>query len=141
MPTSRIAYFAGISELTVKTKMNELYKFRLVDRKPRPTPNSKPSSIQWMLLPFGEQIFNKFKEHDYSLFMLTPEDLNTENRVKYEAISQMLKEGWSSFIQIKDTTNTTNQDLKLFLRFFGYRGMLEENLIDGEIHYRFSDLK
>ncbi|MDO9517501.1 MAG: hypothetical protein Q7J10_05550 [Methanosarcinaceae archaeon] len=137
MPTSRIAYFAGISELTAKTKMDELAEFRLVDRSPHSTPNS----IQWILSPFGEQIFNEFKEHDYSLFMLTPKDLNTENQSKYEAISQMLKEDWYSFTQIRNTTNTTIKELKLFLRFLEYRGMLEDNLIDGEIKYRLSDLK
>ena len=137
MPTSRIAYFAGISELTAKTKMDDLAEFGLVDKSPHSTPNS----IQWILSPFGEQIFNEFKEHDYSLFMLTPKDLNTKNQVKCEAISQMLKDDWCSFTQIRNMTNTTIKELKLFLRFFGYRGMLEEKLIGGEIHYRFSDLK
>ena len=137
IPTSRIAYFVGISELTAKTKMDELAEFGLVERSPHSTPNS----IQWILSPFGEQILNDFKEHDYSLFMLTSEDLNTKNRAKYEAISQMLKEDWCLFTEIRNVTNTTNKELKLFLRFFGYRDMLEENLIGGEIHYRFSDLK
>lgn len=137
MPTSRIAYFAGISELTAKTKMDELAEFGLVARSPHSTPNS----IQWILSPFGEQIFNEFKEHDYSLFMLTPEDLNTKNQAKYEAISQMLKDDWCSFTHIKDITNATIKELKLFLRFFTYRDMLEENLIDGEIKYRLSDSK
>ena len=137
MPTSRIAYFVGISELTAKTKMAEMAEFGLVDR----SPLSPPNSTQWILSPFGKQIFNEFKKHDYSLFMLTPEDLNTENRAKYDAISQMLKEDWFSFTQIKDLSNTTIKELKLFLRFLGYRDMLEENLINGEIKYRFLGLK
>lgn len=137
MPTNRIAYFVGISELTAKTKMDDMAEFGLVDKSTHSTPNS----IQWILSPFGKQIFNEFKEHDYSLFMLTPEDLNTKNRVKYDAIEQILKEKWCSFTQIRNVTNTTKKELKLFLRFFEYRDMLEENLIDGEIRYRFSGPK